>query len=76
MNSSKAFLSYVKENEPIIRFLDQILTDYGIDVVTNYKNISGGSNWDRRLRELIEDSGYFVACFSKEFNQRERHCVI
>lgn len=71
MNSSKVFLSYVKENEPIVRFLDQILTDYGIDVVTNYNNISGGSNWDRRLRELIEDSGYFVACFSKEFNQRE-----
>ena len=41
MNSPKAFLSYVKENEPIVRFLDQVLTDYGINVVTNYKNIDG-----------------------------------
>ena len=71
MNSPTAFLSYVKQNEPIVRFLDQILTDYGINVVTNYKNIDGGSNWKRRLKELIEDSGYFVACFSKEFNERE-----
>ena len=72
MNSSKAFLSYVKENEPIVRFLDQVLTDYGIDVVTNYKNIDGGSNWKRTLKQLIENSGYFVACFSKEFNEREK----
>ena len=54
MNSPTAFLSYVKQNEPIVRFLDQILTDYGINVVTNYKNIDGGSNWKRRLKELIE----------------------
>ena len=72
MNSPKAFLSYVKENEPIVRFLDQVLTDYGIDVVTNYRNIDGGSNWERTLKQLIEDSGYFVACFSKEFNMREK----
>ena len=72
MNSSKAFLSYVKENEPIIRDIDQILTDYGIHVVTDYKNIEGGSNWKKTLQELIEGSGYFIPCFSKEFNQREK----
>ena len=72
MNSPKVFLSYVKENEPIIRFLDQCLRDYGIDVVTDYENILGGSNWQRDLRRLIENSGYFVVCFSREFNARER----
>lgn len=72
MNSPKAFLSYVKENEGIIRVLDQCLTDYGVDVVTNYRNIDGGANWKRTLKQLIEDSGYFVICFSKEFNRRER----
>ena len=72
MKTPKAFLSYVKENEPIIRLLDQLLTDYGINVVTNYRNIGGGSNWERALKQLIEDSGYFVACFSKEFNKREK----
>ena len=71
MNSPKVFLSYVKENEPIIRFLDQCLRDYGIDVVTDYENILGGSNWQRDLRRLIENSGYFVVCFSREFNERE-----
>ena len=72
MNSPKAFLSYVKENEPIVRFLDQVLTDYGIDVITDYRNIDGGSNWERTLKQLIKNSGYFVACFSKEFNMREK----
>ena len=42
MKPPKAFLSYVKENEPIVRLLDQFLTDYGINVVTNYRNIDGG----------------------------------
>lgn len=72
MNSPKVFLSYVKENEPIIRFLDQCLRDYGIDIITDYKNILGGSNWKKGLKQLIEDSGYFVACFSKEFNDRKQ----
>lgn len=72
MNSPKAFLSYVKENEPIVRVLDQVLTDYGIDIVTNYRNIEGGFNWKRTLKQLIENSGYFVGCFSNEFNEREK----
>ncbi|MDE0637881.1 MAG: toll/interleukin-1 receptor domain-containing protein [Candidatus Poribacteria bacterium] len=72
MNLPKVFLSYVKENEAIIRILDQFLIDYGIDVITNYKNIDGGSNWKRTLKQLIESSGYFIACFSKEFNMRKK----
>lgn len=72
MNSPKVFLSYVKQNEPIIKFLDQCLTDYGVDVITDYKDIGGGVNWKRTLEQLIEYSGYFVVCFSKEFNEREK----
>ena len=72
MSRPKVFLSYVKENEPLIRILDQSLTDYGIDIVTDYRNILGGSNWKKDLRRLIENSGYFVVCFSKEFNKREQ----
>ena len=51
MNSPKVFLSYVNENEPIVRILDQCLTDYGIDIVTDYRNILGGSNWKRDVKE-------------------------
>ena len=59
MSRPKVFLSYVKENESLVRILDQSLTDYGIDIV--YRNILGGSNWKKGLRRLIENSGYFVA---------------
>ena len=72
MSRPKVFLSYVKENEPLVRILDQSLTDYGIDIVTDYRNILGGSNWKRGLRRLIENSGYFIVCFSSEFNARKR----
>ena len=72
MNSPKAFLSYVKENKEIIEKIDLYLTNSDIHVVTDYKNIEGGSNWKKTLQELIEGSGYFIACFSKEFNQREK----
>ena len=71
MSSPKAFLSYVTENRDSIEHLDKDLTDYGIDVVTDYKYVSGGDNWKNRIRNLIYESGYFIACFSKEFNERE-----
>ena len=71
MNPPKVFLSYVKENKHSIRQLDKDLMDYGIDVVTDYKYISGGDNWKNRIRNLIYESGYFIACFSKEFNERK-----
>ena len=71
MSSPKAFLSYVTENRDSIKHLDKDLTDYGIDVVTDYKYVSGGDNWRNRIRNLIYESGYFILCFSKEFNERE-----
>ena len=54
MNSPKIFLSHVKENEPVIKSIDQNLTKYGINVITDYKNIEGGSNWEKTLETLIE----------------------
>lgn len=75
MNQPKVFLAHVKENEPIVRFIDQGLTGYGIDVVTDYRHIRGGFNWKRKIRELIKESTYFVLCLSKEFNDRD-HTVL
>ena len=75
MNRPKVFLAHVKENEPIVRFVDQGLTGYGIDVVTDYRHIRGGFNWKRKIRELIKESAYFVLCLSKEFNDRD-HTVL
>lgn len=75
MNRPKVFLAHVKENEPIIRCIDQGLTGYGIDVVTDYRHIRGGFNWKRKIRELIKESTYFVLCLSKEFNDRD-HTVL
>ena len=75
MNPPKVFLAHVKENEPIVRFVDQGLTGYGIDVVTDYRHIRGGFNWKRKIRELIKESTYFVLCLSKEFNDRD-HTVL
>lgn len=72
MNSPKIFLSHVKENEPVIKSIDQNLTKYGINVITDYKNIEGGSNWEKTLETLIEDSDYFILCFSKEFEKRKK----
>ena len=37
--------------------------DYGIDVVTDYKYVSGGDNWKNRIRNLIYESGYFYCLF-------------
>lgn len=53
MSSPKVFLSYVIENRDSIEQLDRDLTDYGIDVVTDYKYVCGGDNWRNRIRTLI-----------------------
>ncbi len=72
MKSNKVFLSYVRENQFIIQHIDQILTDYGIEVITDYRNMRGGYDWQLTLRDLIESSGHFIPCFSKEFSSRKK----
>ena len=72
MKSNKVFLSYVRENQFIVQHIDQMLTDYGLEVVTDYRNMRGGYDWQLTLRDLIESGGHFVPCFSKEFSNRER----
>ena len=39
MKSNKVFLSYVRENQPIVQYIDQILTDYGMEIITDYRYI-------------------------------------
>lgn len=69
MNSPKVFLCHLKENISIIKSIDENLTKHGIDVITDYKNLEGGSNWETELETLIEKSDYFILCFSKEFEE-------
>ena len=71
MSSPKVFLCYVTENKDSIKQLDEDLTDYGIEVIVDYKYVSGGDNFRDRIRNLIYQSGYFIPCFSKEFNRRK-----
>lgn len=71
MNSPKVFLCHVKEDESIIKSIDKSLTKHGIDVIVDYKYPEGGLNLETKFEKLIDESDYFILCFSKEFEKRE-----
>ena len=62
--STKAFISYVREDKETILLIDQVLMKNDIEPITDYNNMYGGANWPRRVRQLIENSDYFIICFS------------
>ena len=66
------FISYVDENENVIYKIKQILEKNGIKTWTHKDDIKVGSYSRERIQEAIEKSTYFLACFSKEYRERDR----
>ena len=56
----------------MLNLLIKKLSKYEIDVVVDYKFVMPGANLEEVFRKSIQDSNYFIVCFSKEYNQRER----
>ena len=64
------FVSYVSENIGIVDQLYQELKSYGIEVWRDRDNIAPGLRWKREIREAIQQGAFFIACFSKEYDER------
>ena len=69
---NKVFISYVSENIEIVDRLCQELKSHGIQVWLDRNDIDPGSHWEQTIRRAIQQGAFFIACFSKEYNARDR----
>jgi len=67
------FISHVHENQEDINRLCNDLNKNGIKVWLNRSNIKPGARWRDAIEEAIQNGAYFIACFSKEYNDREEN---
>ena len=65
------FISYVGENEKAVSRLHHDLTSHGIEVWLDRNEIDPGVQWKQAIRKAIQDGAFFIACFSKEYNDRD-----
>ena len=69
---NKVFISYVRENIEIVDRLCQELKSHGIEVWLDRDNIALGLRWKREIRRAIQQGAFFIACFSKEYDERDK----
>ncbi|MFC1717166.1 toll/interleukin-1 receptor domain-containing protein [Candidatus Poribacteria bacterium] len=70
--SSHIFISYVSENTEQVQKLKKDLTKHGIEVWVAQEELPPGAWWKQDIRRAISRGTFFIACFSKEYNKRNR----
>ena len=66
------FISYVRENRDIVDQLAKELLSSGVTVWLDRNDIEPGARWKDAIKRAIRGGQFFIACFSKEYNQRDR----
>ena len=71
MAQKRAFISYVRENKDLVDRLARDLKAVGVKIWLDRDDIAPGMNWKLAIKEAIAKGAFFIACFSKELNERE-----
>jgi hypothetical protein len=66
------FISYVRENSDVVDRLANELRNRGVTVWLDRNDIEPGACWKDAVKSAIESGSFFIACFSKEYNERYR----
>ena len=66
------FISYVRENSDVVDQLAKELRDSGVTVWLDRNNIEPGARWKDAIKKAIQSGKFFMACFSREYNERDR----
>lgn len=69
---AKVFISYIQENSLQATSLSQLLIKRGITVWMDKDSLLPGMRWKTSIRDAIQSGDFFIACFSKEYYQRDR----
>lgn len=67
-----AFVSYVRDDEPIVQLLCSDLREKGVELWLDREQIQPGRRWKATIRKAIIDGTYFLACFSPSYIERDR----
>lgn len=70
-DKKRVFVSYVRENLEDVQRICNVLRKNGIEVWLDRKDIDPGKVWKQAIRDGIRNGLFFLACFSKEYNERE-----
>lgn len=68
----QVFISYVKENSLQIDRICSAFSENDIEYWKDKKDICPGKFWKDAIKSAINNGAYFLACFSKEYNEREK----
>jgi hypothetical protein len=66
------FISYVRQNGDVVDRLKTDLESRGVRVWLNRNDIEPGARWRDVIKKAIRDGQFFMACFSKEYSERDR----
>ena len=66
------FVSYVRDNSDIVDRLAIELRSRGVTVWLDRNDIEPGARWRDAVKNAIRNGKFFLACFSKELNARDR----
>jgi HEAT repeat protein len=66
------FISYVRENRDVVDRLASELTSRGVAVWLDRNKIEPGARWRDAIKNAIQSGNFFLACFSRESNERYR----
>lgn len=66
------FISYVSENSREVNQLARLLRDYGVRIWLDRDDLSPGISWREAIRRAIVQGDHFMACFSREYNAKDR----
>lgn len=69
---SKIFISYVKENRRDVERLVAEIEKRGVMTWLDRKDIKPGQRWADAIRSGIRDGAFFIACFSAEYQRRDK----
>lgn len=70
-DSQRVFISYVKEDWPIVEPLVNALVREGFGVWVDRNDLGAGQNWQSAIQEAIQDGAAFIGCFSTNYVSRE-----
>jgi hypothetical protein len=65
------FISYVRQNSVVVDKLAAELSARGANVWLDRKDLGGGARWKGEIKKAIRNGDFFLACFSREYNDRD-----
>ena len=66
------FISYCHENKATVDQLCNTLISNDVTVWVDWDNLNPGTPWKQAIQQAIHHGDFFIACFSKEYNARDK----